>query len=50
MAADAETGQVLWKFPTNHTWKASPMTYLFDETQYIAVAAGSSIVAFATRR
>ena len=48
-AADAATGQVLWTFPTNHTWKASPMTYMFDQTQYVAVAAGSNILAFAVR-
>jgi alcohol dehydrogenase (cytochrome c) len=49
-AADASTGQVLWTFPTNHTWKASPMTYMFDGTQYVAVAAGSNVLAFAVRR
>jgi alcohol dehydrogenase (cytochrome c) len=27
-------------------WKASPMTYMFDGKQYIAVAAGSTILAF----
>ena len=27
-------------------WKASPMTYSFDGKQYIAVAAGSNILAF----
>ena len=48
-AADASTGKVLWTFPTNHTWKASPMTYMFDGTQYIAVAAGSNILAFAVK-
>jgi alcohol dehydrogenase (cytochrome c) len=47
MAADAATGKPLWKFQTNHTWKASPMTYLFDGRQYIAVAAGSNIIALA---
>jgi alcohol dehydrogenase (cytochrome c) len=47
MAADAATGAVLWEFPTNHVWKASPMTYMFDNTQYIAIAVGQSIVAFA---
>jgi alcohol dehydrogenase (cytochrome c) len=46
MAADAVTGKPLWMFPTNHTWKASPMTYVFDGKQYVAVAAGSSIIAF----
>ncbi|HYR85743.1 MAG TPA: PQQ-binding-like beta-propeller repeat protein [Terriglobia bacterium] len=47
MAADAATGKVLWEFPTNQTWKASPMTYVFDNKQYIAIAAGQSIMAFA---
>ena len=30
MAADAVTGTPLWSFQTNQTWKASPMTYMFD--------------------
>jgi alcohol dehydrogenase (cytochrome c) len=47
MAADAKDGKVLWQFPTNQTWKASPMTYMFDNKQYIAIAAGTSIMAFA---
>jgi alcohol dehydrogenase (cytochrome c) len=46
MAADAVTGKVLWEFPTNHTWRASPMTYTFDNKQYVAVAAGQNIIAF----
>jgi alcohol dehydrogenase (cytochrome c) len=47
MAVDTESGTPLWRFPTNQTWKASPMTYVFDGRQYIAVAAGSNIIAFA---
>jgi alcohol dehydrogenase (cytochrome c) len=47
MAADAASGKVLWDFPTNHVWKASPMTYMFDNKQYIAIAVGQSITAFA---
>lgn len=47
MAADATTGKPLWQFPANQTWKASPMTYMFDNKQYVAVATGSNIVAFA---
>jgi alcohol dehydrogenase (cytochrome c) len=50
MAADAVTGKPLWKFQTNHTWKASPMTYMFDGQQYIAVAAGGNIIAFGVGR
>jgi alcohol dehydrogenase (cytochrome c) len=47
MAADAATGKPLWRFPANAMWKASPMTYMFDGRQYIAVAAGAYILAFA---
>jgi alcohol dehydrogenase (cytochrome c) len=46
MAADAANGKLLWSFPTNQVWKASPMTYMFDNRQYVAVATGSAIVAF----
>ena len=46
MAADASTGKPLWSFQTSQLWKASPMTYLFDNNQYVAVAAGSNIIAF----
>ena len=35
MAADAVTGKALWSFQTNALWKASPMTYMFDNTQYV---------------
>jgi alcohol dehydrogenase (cytochrome c) len=47
MAADAANGKVLWEFPTNQVWKASPMTYVFDNRQHIAIAVGQSIIAFA---
>ena len=47
MAADAANGKTLWSFQTSQLWKASPMTYMFDNKQYIAVAAGSNIIAFA---
>lgn len=49
LAVDAETGAPLWNFRTNQTWRASPMTYEFDGRQYIAVAAGPTILAFAVR-
>jgi alcohol dehydrogenase (cytochrome c) len=45
-AADAEDGKVLWQFPTNQVWKSSPMTYMFDNKQYVAIAVGSDMVAF----
>ena len=47
MAVDAVNGQRLWSFPTNRFWRASPMTYMFDGRQYVAIAAGSTILAFA---
>ena len=46
-AADAKTGKLLWHYQTSELWKASPMTYLADGKQYVAVAAGSHVVAFA---
>ena len=46
-AADAATGKPLWSFMNNQSWHASPMTYQFDGKQYVAVAAGPNIVAFA---
>ena len=46
MAVDAKTGAALWQFPTNQVWKASPMTYQFDNEQYVAIAVGQSIMAF----
>jgi alcohol dehydrogenase (cytochrome c) len=45
-AADARTGQVLWSFQTSQVWKASPMTYAFDNRQHVAVATGPNIIAF----
>jgi alcohol dehydrogenase (cytochrome c) len=46
-AADATSGKVLWSFPANARWRASPMTYQFDGRQYVGVANGSTIMAFA---
>jgi alcohol dehydrogenase (cytochrome c) len=46
MAVDAANGKILWQFPTNQVWKASPMTYMFDNRQYVAIAVGTDIVSF----
>ena len=46
MAVDAATGDPLWHFQANTLWKASPMTYLFDGRQYVAVATARTILAF----
>jgi alcohol dehydrogenase (cytochrome c) len=48
-AADAATGAPLWSFATSQNWRASPMTYMFDGRQYIAVASGPNIIALALR-
>lgn len=45
-AVDSRTGVLLWHFPANQLWKASPMTYVVDGKQYVAVAAGGDILAF----
>jgi alcohol dehydrogenase (cytochrome c) len=45
-AVEAGSGKLLWYFHTNELWKASPMTYLAGGNQYVAVAAGSNILAF----
>ncbi|HYM10159.1 MAG TPA: PQQ-dependent dehydrogenase, methanol/ethanol family, partial [Bryobacterales bacterium] len=46
-AVDAKTGQPLWHFHTNQSWKASPMTYTAGGKQYIAAASGSNVFSFA---
>jgi alcohol dehydrogenase (cytochrome c) len=43
---NAKTGKPLWHFNTSQLWKASPMTYSVKGKQYVAVAAGSNILAF----
>jgi len=45
-AVDAKTGKTLWSFPTNDSWRASPMTYTVGTKQYVAVAAGTNVIAF----
>jgi alcohol dehydrogenase (cytochrome c) len=49
-AVEAKTGKPLWHFHTSQSWKASPMTYVAGGQQYIAVAAGPNILAFAIPR
>jgi alcohol dehydrogenase (cytochrome c) len=46
VAVDAANGRQLWQFATNTTWRASPMTYQFDDRQHIAIASGSNIIVF----
>jgi PQQ-dependent dehydrogenase (methanol/ethanol family) len=46
-AVDATNGATLWHFEAGAAWKASPMTYSVNNRQYVAVASGSNILAFA---
>jgi alcohol dehydrogenase (cytochrome c) len=45
-AADAKSGKRIWSFQTSQVWKASPMTYVFDNRQMLAIASGPNILAF----
>ncbi len=45
-AVDAKKGECLWHFNTGAQWKASPMTYVMDGNQYVAIAAGATIFSF----
>ena len=47
-AADAGTGKLLWSYPFTETLHTSPMTYMFDNKQYVAIAVGSQVYAFGT--
>jgi alcohol dehydrogenase (cytochrome c) len=46
-AVDAKSGRPLWRWAANANWKASPMTYLANGRQYVAIAGGPNILAFA---
>ncbi len=46
-AVDAQSGRPLWYFNTGQTMHASPMTYMVNGVQYVAVAAGSDVFSFA---
>ncbi|MGH9471015.1 MAG: PQQ-dependent dehydrogenase, methanol/ethanol family [Terriglobia bacterium] len=46
IAFKAKTGKVLWHFNTGQQITASPMTYSFNGRQYVAIAAGSDVIAF----
>jgi alcohol dehydrogenase (cytochrome c) len=46
-AADAQTGDVLWRFQTGGAVYANPITYLSEGRQFVAIAAGNSLVTFA---
>jgi alcohol dehydrogenase (cytochrome c) len=45
-AVEALTGRALWHFYTGQSMRASPMTYMADGVQHVAVAAGSDVFSF----
>jgi alcohol dehydrogenase (cytochrome c) len=46
-AAEARNGKPLWHFNTGEEISASPMSYAIAGKQYVAIAAGSNVFAFA---
>jgi alcohol dehydrogenase (cytochrome c) len=46
-AVDAKTGRALWHFQTGQAPTASPMTYVLDGRQYVAICAGANVWVFA---
>jgi alcohol dehydrogenase (cytochrome c) len=49
-ALDARTGVLLWKGAVAGIVQAAPISYAIDGRQYVAVAAGNSLYAWALRR
>jgi alcohol dehydrogenase (cytochrome c) len=47
IALDARTGKPVWRFQTGGTVIAPPISYALNGRQYIAVAAGQTIITFA---
>ena len=45
-AFDARNGNVLWKVSLGGAIAMSPMSYMVDGKQYVAVAAGSGLFVF----
>jgi alcohol dehydrogenase (cytochrome c) len=49
-ALNARTGELLWKMATGGQVNSGPMSYSINGRQYISVAAGNSLFAFALRQ
>jgi len=45
-AVEAQTGRALWHFNTGQKMHASPMSYMVDGIQYVALSAGSDVFSF----
>ncbi len=46
-AVDAKTGKTLYTFKASESWRGSPMTYMVNGRQHVAIASGGNILAFA---
>ncbi len=49
-ALDAKTGALLWKAPVGGIVQAAPMSFAIRGRQYVAIAAGNSLYAYALKR
>jgi len=47
VALDAKSGEHLWHFQTGANMAASPMSYAVNGRQFVAIAAGNTVYAFA---
>jgi alcohol dehydrogenase (cytochrome c) len=45
-AADASSGKPLWSYPFAEPLHTSPMTYMFDQQQYVSMIVGSIVYVF----
>jgi glucose dehydrogenase len=45
-AADAATSKRLWSYPFSDSLHTSPMTYMFDDKQYVSIINGSVVYVF----
>jgi alcohol dehydrogenase (cytochrome c) len=50
VAADANTGKLLWSYQVGAPLYAAPTTFMIDNRQYVTIAAGSTFTAFALPR
>ena len=50
IALDAKTGKPVWRFQTGGTIIAPPISYALNGRQYIAVAAGQTMITFSLPR
>ena len=46
-AVDAKTGKTLSTFMASESWRGSPMTYMVNGRQHVAIASGGNILSFA---